>query len=181
MTTCAILNRPAMCYSKPASMFLTSLFFNVGEFRFWKFQIFWYFGWFVRVFSWGMSIQWRWIWWICGNVMQIMFVFETPGGVLGFIWGGMFVSSSSSCSSCCCSDQIKWRAKFRMDWAKIFTEDSPSTLVMQISCIARFVQSLVYSTLKSTSDTMIFAIIALLLLFKSQKRVSGGFLGRWIC
>ncbi len=36
-------------------------------------------------------------------------VFETPGGVLGFIWGGMFVSSSSS-SSCSCSsssDQVE--------------------------------------------------------------------------
>ncbi len=74
---------------------------------------------------------------------------------------------------------IKWRAKYRTDWAEIFTEDSPSTLVMQISCIARFVQSLVCSTRKSTSDTTIFTIIALSLLFKSQKRVSGGFLGRW--
>ncbi len=28
-------------------------------------------------------------------------LFETPGGVLlGFIWGGIFVSYSSSCSSC---------------------------------------------------------------------------------
>ncbi len=33
----------------------------------------------------------------------------------------------------------KWRANYPTDCADIFTEDSPSTLVMQISCIARFV------------------------------------------
>ncbi len=33
--------------------------------------------------------------------------FETPGGVLGFIWGGMFVSSSCCCCSCCCSPQVE--------------------------------------------------------------------------
>ncbi len=31
-------------------------------------------------------------------------IFETSGGVLGFIWGGMFVSSSSCYS---CSDQVE--------------------------------------------------------------------------
>ncbi len=44
------------------------------------------------------------------NALWFDTIFETPGGVLGFIsWGDMFVSSSSSCSSrcCCCSTQVE--------------------------------------------------------------------------
>ncbi len=60
---------------------------------------------------------------------------------------------------------IKWRAELKFS-LKIALH---STLVMRLSCIARFLQSLVCSIRKSSSDTTIFTIIALLLLFKSQK------------
>ncbi len=73
-------------------------------------------------------------------------IFETPAGVLGFIWGGMFVSSSCSRS---CSFVLKWRAKYWTDWAEIFTEDSSSSHHFQLSCRARFVQSLLSSTVKA--------------------------------
>ncbi len=37
-------------------------------------------------------------------------ILETPGGVLGFIWGAMFVSSSSSCSCSSCSTHVERQA-----------------------------------------------------------------------
>ncbi len=54
----------------------------------------------------------------------------------------------------------------------------PSTGVLQISCVTRFVKSLLCSTRKSTSDSTVITIVALLVFFTSQKRVSGGFLGQ---
>ncbi len=48
----------------------------------------------------------------CCKIIQSSYqfkIFETLGGVLGFMWGGMFVSSSSSSSSssCSCSPQVE--------------------------------------------------------------------------
>ncbi len=45
---------------------------------------------------------------VCNDVC-IFNLFETPGGVLGFLWGGMFVSSSSVLLVLLAV--IKWRAK----------------------------------------------------------------------
>ncbi len=53
-----------------------------------------------------------------------------------------------------------------VDWAEIFTEDSPITGILRISCVARFVQSLLCSTRKSTSYSTIFTIIASFIIFK---------------
>ncbi len=45
--------------------------------------------------------------------------FETPGGVLGFIWGEVCLFHLLVVVVVV----IKWRAKYRTDWAEIFTED----------------------------------------------------------
>ncbi len=59
---------------------------------------------------------------------------------------------------CCSCVQVETQVLNGFDWAEIFTEDSRGTLVMQIICVAGFVQSLACSTRKSASDTTIFTI-----------------------
>ncbi len=74
--------------------------------------------------------------------------------------------------SCSCSAQVERQVVYVYwtEWAEISIEDSPSPGVMQISCIARFFWSLLCSTRKSTSDSTIFTLIALLPIAKTCLR-----------
>ncbi len=104
-------------------------------------------------------------WWPHPGTVSWRRLFETAGGVLRFICAGMFVSPSSSYQVETIIERIE--RKFSERISAFFERKGNTGMgVIQISWIARFFQSLLCSTRKSTSDTTIFTI-ALLLLFKS--------------